>query len=435
MRKLGTIAAVLLLSTTACSFPGNSYDPGAQDALNIELGSIPAEVSAVIQTGSAPAPAQRRSVSEEESGKVLPLSAFRSFAAHQGSINSLDTSLNGLRVYTGGEDGKVLEHELFRAEDGATQLRTTLIYESSEPIFAVSLNPDGRLLAVAQNSLVFVIDTQSRTIIHRLSRASGRVGALTWDPKGSLLAIGRSNGEVLVWRIKSGPSAGEDDEDAIESYRGFGSPIIAIAFHPNGRVFFAAHRDGVVYLWRLIRTELEMGVRDEDALRDNNNRGRRNLAISGFNSRLEDIWMREDGKFLLVAASDGRILKVKIRGLLISETSRVGTDVVNAVRTLYVDREELSARESGATGVIAANYRDRQIRFWCLESLEKQLVASSRPLADPAEELAVAPGRSYLWAGQKSGNLLAFDADFLLKSPNLSIELQGCSRLVLNEAG
>lgn len=421
---------------SGCSFgAGDDYSPGDQKTLEVELGQVVSDPHSKLQSGSLPELAQRRSVAEEELTKIIPASAFKSFSAHRGSINSIDASNDSLVSYTGGEDGKVLRHKLVRDGAGASSLSSELIYQSTEPIFAVQINPDNRLLAVAQTGLVFVIDTEKHRVIHKLDRANGRIHSLAWDPTGKLLAIGRSNGEVLVWRVKNGKRAGKDNDEAVETYRGLRSPVIAIAFHPNARVFFAAHRDGAIYLWRLIRTELEMGIRDEDALRDLNNRGRRNLLTTGFNARLEDIWMRDDGKFLLVAAVDGRILKLKVRGLVLSELSKAGSDMVSSVRTIFLDRDKLSARESSAAGVAAAAYRDRQLRFWCLDSLDKHLVAASPPLADAAEKLAVSGVGAYLWAGQKSGNLLAFDADFLLKSPNLSREFQGCSRLVLNEAG
>lgn len=448
MRAKLLLCAVLIL-LSGCWFGARGYDPSRLDALEVDLGELVEDAQVVSQPGSVPELAARRSVSEAEAQKVLPASAFRSFPAHSGQIHSLDISSDGRRIFTAGADGLVKQHELMRAEEESNgerkisagyQLRSSAVYRSSEPVYSVRLNPDGRLLAIAQTGLLFVVDLQERRVVHRLSRLEGRITALAWDPSGELLGIGRSNGEVLIWNIKRGPEAGRDDDEAIERYRGISSPVTALVFHPLGRAFFAAHRDGVLFFWRLVRTEFEMGLRDEAAVFDSDNRGRKNITVTGINARVEDIAITADGSYLLIATNDGRILTLKVRGLVLRDAVRVGTDLVSSITPLepqprgVLHSDTDGGSPAGGTPALAS-YRDRQLRFWCFRSRETSLIATSPPLDDPAERLASRPGSVYLWAGQKSGNLLGFDADFLMGSPIFSSELSACSRLVLNEAG
>jgi tetratricopeptide (TPR) repeat protein len=68
----------------------------------------------------------------------------------------------------------------------------------------IALSTDGRLLAAESDSAqVSVWNTQTRRQIATLPSGRGSVWCLAWSPVSRCLAVGRSDGEVVIWNISA----------------------------------------------------------------------------------------------------------------------------------------------------------------------------------------------------------------------------------------
>ncbi len=272
------------------------------------------------------------------------------------------TSQNGRSVFSGGMDGKVFITSI-SIKPGSSQEYTIFAEEllsAAKPILAMALSPDERMLAVAQPSMVVVLDLRTRLFLYKMTRIDGRVTALAWDPQGQILAIGRASGDVLAWNILSGSAAGEDSREALEVYSSGTSPIVGIAFHPSSRVFFAAESSGTISIWRLMRTEVEMGLRDSWAVVDQLRTTTKRKAFARVRSQIKDIWLDHEGTVIFVAAADGSIFRWKVRGLALREPLRIGEDAVFSISGV-----DLSSKSGVSTPILVSADRSQRLRFWC----------------------------------------------------------------------
>ncbi len=418
--------------------------------------------------------------------QFLPGSLFTSFPLHNGEVNALVVSKNGERIFSAGSDGQLFMTT--HRGGGATRptIESKRILVSERAVLALALSHNERFLAVAQNSLVLIVDLENRTIAHYLTRVPGRIAALSWDPRDELVVLGRSDGDVFVWNLVDGDYAGENSPKALEPYQGGVSQIVRILFHPRGRIFFTIEREGRVTLWKLLRSDREIGLRDEGSKFDRENSEPRQIAFASIGVRTEDAWLSPTGEVLMVFASDGLVYRFKIRGLVNLGTAKLVDDDVSAVTQFTLSQPN----EPGGLPprLLATTSRGQRLTVWCLDdfssgargSASLARLARTRPLTDPSpvpftrfpgrveeyrvlEDLSrepeIEPGEStstdlrtvtesapttdsptitpiatsellaapfgeigasdmvpVLWATQKKGNLLRFDADILLRS-------------------
>lgn len=321
------------------------------------------------------------------------------FRAHQGETNALTVSRDGSRAFSGGNDGSIVESRLSKApgknKDGISrhQIVTGTVFEAKKPVLALSLSPDERYLAIAQFSAVTVVDLTTKLVAYEMTQISGRILSLAWDPRGELLAFGRANGDIFVWNLEPGFLTSVNSLDAIESYSGGNAPIIRLVFHPSSRALFSAEQDGVVSLWRLIRTERELGLRDDWAEVDKALKGTRSATVAKLNSRLEDLWLSPGGKSLFISAQDGNVYRWKIRGLQRDGSFKVGADSSLSLFGLSLPRR-LAMRQKDADrdqlSLLVTTGRSQRIKLWCQDLNEGQVRPNAVPIVSSKEE-QVAP--------------------------------------------
>lgn len=370
---------------------------------------------------------------------------------------------DGGRAYTGGSDGSVVCSSIIKADLENKQggkgfsLEARRILQGKKPILALALSPDDKLLAVTQFSAVFVVDLATNRVLHKMTRINGRLLSVAWDPRGELLIFGRSSGEIFGWQLKGSPTAGNDSLAAIEQYGSVGgSPITHLEFHPSGRAFIAAEQEGRVTMWRLLRTERELGLRDESAAVDEDRRGSKRVDIGRTGGRLEDMWLDSEALQVYASSSDGRLYSWQLRGVVRGEPLMLGADSSLSI-------QGLNARSGGATvPFLFAAGRGQKLRLYCrsdavsktqnggvavepsspsaasdasaheprivdgrlvIEPVAEQpsqagepksgpegLLAESSTFREPLSFIRSGQRAAVLWGAQKNGNLLVFDA-------------------------
>jgi len=380
----------------------------------------------------------------------------------KGEVNALAVTKDGNTAYIGGSDGSMFA-ATFNKPDGKNNqggqrtLSVSKIFQSKHPIVAAALSVDERYLAIAQYSAVYIVDLQSRQVTNTMTQVEGRILSLAWDPRQALLLMGRASGEIFAWRLRGANYAGENSREALEQYGTAGSaPVIGLAFHPSGRAFIAATQDGDVTLWRLLRTETELGIRDESAVVDEDRKGSKEVSVGRASGQVQDLWFDTERQEILVSTVDGNISRWLLRGLEQESPMNIGAD---STKTF----QGVSTGENA--GFLIAAGRGQKLKVFCraksvasdtlasgggvqiipsenkesaddaeqgtriiggrlvLSQEEKKapapvtpesdsgkarVVAESPTLRDPISQLRI--GGTMLWAVQKKGNLLVFDA-------------------------
>jgi chromosome transmission fidelity protein 4 len=133
----------------------------------------------------------------------------------------------------GAEDGTVIKYSLAEKMFDSYLLRTTL------PVRDVALSPDAKWCAVASDELtVKLVDTADNTRLHTLQEHNAPTKHLSFDPKGSLLALSCTDGVIYIYSLTAEPPElirkvdgviGRLDSESDASCR--------VAWHPDGRAF------------------------------------------------------------------------------------------------------------------------------------------------------------------------------------------------------
>jgi WD40 repeat protein len=121
-----------------------------------------------------------------------------------------------------------------RLWDATTGRQQRVFREHRAWVQAVAWSPDGRLIASAdQNQTVLVWEAATARILHRVQG-----GCVAFSPDGKTLATGGYNrdvrardvlpGLVWLWDVTNGKE--------VCRFRGHLSPVICVAFSPNGRL-------------------------------------------------------------------------------------------------------------------------------------------------------------------------------------------------------
>jgi WD40 repeat protein len=105
---------------------------------------------------------------------------------------------------------------------------------------AVALLPDQSSLLVLSASPA-VWDLESGDLLRSLDSSEGMVYASTLSPDGSLLALGTTDGRVILWDTRS-----LEQISSVKAHVGF---VTLIAFHPEGTMLATAGSDNRIRLW------------------------------------------------------------------------------------------------------------------------------------------------------------------------------------------
>jgi len=335
---------------------------------------VPASVSE--QNGSG-----ARAAEISTTGKIAPselkLFPLYSSLGLQGEITAMVVCRNGSQAYIGGSDGSVVAVSLLKLDEKNKQasdkwnLSAAAIFKSKRPVQALALSPDGQFLAIAEFSAVFIIDLNTNEIVNIMTHVGGRILSLAWDPRDELLLLGRASGEVFAWRLKDREglislhlsNPGTNSSKALEQY-GLpgGSPIVRLDFHPSARAFVSVSQDGTVSLWRLLRTEDELGLRDEAAEIDVDQRGSKEVDVGRIGMVVGDFWLDPQNQEVFVSAVDGNVHRWKLRGVEAKETLNIGSDSISNIQGI-----DLLRADSRETRYLFAAGRGQSLKLFCRE--------------------------------------------------------------------
>lgn len=368
---------------------------------------------------------------------------------HRSTIDALAVTADGMTAFSGSDEGAVVQTTIATSahdaeQNGALQTSSRVLLQGSEPILAMSLSSDETKLAISQNSRVYIFDLVDQKIINLLSRVEGRVTALGWDPRGEFLVLGAADGGVYVWNITAGRAAGRDSRNALEFYPGGISPIVSIVFHPQGRVFFAAERDGVVSLWRLLRTEREIGLRDDLADIDREQKGTERKIVANIGGIIHDGWLEPRGQYYYVAADDGKLYRWKVRGIKSNPPLEVARGALFAIggANLWMPTKSTGAQESTSNlTLLFVTGRAQGLSIWGVpdpvsgapdeapQQQEECLLGRTALFANEVTTVKMGGDHKTLWAIGKTGSLLIFNVGDYINRQDIQTKLKNCITL------
>ncbi len=293
----------------------------------------------------------------EDQSELKSLSYIEAFdSSHEGNINAID--VYGSNVITGAPDGKVILHK--RLEAGK-YLNSTLAL-GKKPIIALSVSPDGRYVAIAQFSVVSIIDSENFELVTQMTQVKGRILSLAWHPDQESLLFGRVDGNVFLWKLSDEIEYSYNSSSVLETYETESAPLTKLIFHPSKRAFFATTQTGGVFVVRLRKTEEELGISSVRRQSSEIVQGKYVLKFAKVPGQINDSGLSENGEQLYALTSDGIIYRWMIRGLLAAPAISLPKDSASSISRVPIQSEPV-----GAGFLYLTTGRSLRMRFWCSE--------------------------------------------------------------------
>jgi RNA polymerase sigma factor (sigma-70 family) len=254
---------------------------------------------------------------DAETGKLTT-----TLSGHAGKLTCAAFSADGQFVATGGIDKSV------RLWNAATGVAKSVLEKHSGPVTAVAFSPNGRRLASGgEDKTVVVWDIDAGAPVRVCTGTDGPIHAVAFGPDGSYVASGGADKTVRLW----------DPERAVEPVvlEGHDGPVRALTF--VGPALVSAGDGGTILIWdpaegrsapsatttprrltsagRITAMATLQGrgglINSDDGaiLQWNLETGRPGGLLMGHSLPITSLAIRPDGKELLSAGLDGRVLR------------------------------------------------------------------------------------------------------------------------------
>jgi WD40 repeat protein len=151
-----------------------------------------------------------------------------------GPISALSLSPDGKLLAVGSDD----EIEIWKVGDKAA----VSTISGGQKITAVAIDASGRLVAAArEDRSIGVWDVKTGALQAELRKHENVVNALAFSPDGKILASGGDDRTAILWDIPSGKSK--------RTLKGHDMTVTSLAFSPDGRLLASGSGNAAVVLW------------------------------------------------------------------------------------------------------------------------------------------------------------------------------------------
>ena len=424
------LSLVFLLSFSSCGVNLSDFNfsskPGKKTLAPAELGNSKTYEAKKLSDGPETSLSPEAKV--QKGVTPLLLSEELSFSPHTGAITGI-IPYGDDSVISGGNDGQVI---LSRLTPDRTKFVTEKLLVGTKPILAMSLSDDKNLLAISQTSLVSVYDLKERKIVYELSRVRGRIIALSWDPRSELVSIGLAGGDIYIWSLKQSffGGQGRDSFDSLEHYIGASTPIIGLHFLPSGGAFLSVELEGGLNVWRALRTEEELGLRDKFNLEDQEAISSVMVNFAVLPTFATDSALTSDGNYFLASSADGKLNSWKIRGLVRQVESTVSKESLLSITEVGFGDKKLRSYQ-----FLLTSTQDQKIQILCQKrssnqsstALEYLLLAETPPMSSTLSRVRSALSGNLVWASEKSDKIIAISGAELSEQLRVNPRLENCS--------
>jgi eukaryotic-like serine/threonine-protein kinase len=157
--------------------------------------------------------------------------------AHAQSVRDLSFASDGKRLASAGEDGAV---KLWSVPEGAL---IKSLQEGAYRVYTVAFAPDGRLASGGADRKLHLWDPGSGRELVAPMALPGEVRVARFNPAGTLLAVGLSDGGVTL--LESGRLT------KVRDLAGHAAIVLSLDFSPDGAYLVSAGGDRDLRLWRV----------------------------------------------------------------------------------------------------------------------------------------------------------------------------------------
>jgi WD40 repeat protein len=166
----------------------------------------------------------------------LERQALVTMDAHDGPVTRVAFSTDGDRLVSADNSGEV------KVWDWNNRSAVTTIADDL-PALALSLSPDGTLLAVGTKQDIRLWSLADGTLVHTMPTGEGAVEIVRFSPDGRYLLNGGEIPDMQVWDVQSGSMAARLPE--------VGQDRLSLVFSPDGALALTSELGGTVTLWNL----------------------------------------------------------------------------------------------------------------------------------------------------------------------------------------
>lgn len=190
-------------------------------------------------------------------------------------VRSIVFSTDGSVVTSAWSDGEIREWE-----PGTGRMRSKFKWPAADGA-ALSLSPDGKLLACASPEAVRIWDVPSAREQAVVQRPAGQVESIAFSPDGRCVLSGSTDGSLRLWDARTGME--------VRTLTGHEDKIGVVAFSPDGRMIVSGSHDETLRLWDLAT-------------------GKRVRALSGHRDGISAAAFAAKGDVLAAGGEDGSVL-------------------------------------------------------------------------------------------------------------------------------
>jgi WD40 repeat protein len=117
----------------------------------------------------------------------------------------------------------------------------------------LAYSPNGRILAMTDREMVFLLDAQTfiqlGVLMDEADRPDDNVESIAFSPDGLTLVSGHDDGMMTVWDVRQMRKTLSFRAHEADRTRGSSGTVSSLAYHPGGDALASAGDDGIIKLW------------------------------------------------------------------------------------------------------------------------------------------------------------------------------------------
>ncbi|MBR8835951.1 MAG: serine/threonine protein kinase [Stigonema ocellatum SAG 48.90 = DSM 106950] len=253
---------------------------------------------------------------------------------HSSMVYAVTISPDGKLLASGSNDNTI---KLWQLETGKL-LRTLGRWFSGHfsMVHTVAFSPDGQILASGSwDDTIKLWQVSTGREIRTLIAHSNWVNSVTISPDGQLLASGGANGTIKLWLVSTGTE--------IRTITGHSDSVLSVAFSSDGEILASCSADYTIKLW-LVSTGKEIRT------------------FTGHSFFVNSVTFSQDEQILASGSSDN---KIKLWLVSTGKEIRTFTGHSNAVSSVaFSPIPPISFDQEGLQGIMASGSWDKTIKMW-----------------------------------------------------------------------
>ncbi len=155
---------------------------------------------------------------------------------HGGEVTDVGFSNDSKLVTTSGADGKIV---FWDVQSGERQFEINNL----EPVISTAISPNGSLIVAGLHDKIKIWDFSAREEVSPELLQQGDIVTVVFNPKGTMLATGSSDGSVILWKVEGNTFTQTGQMILIA-----GARRMLLTFSPDGN-WLAGGSLGFAYLW------------------------------------------------------------------------------------------------------------------------------------------------------------------------------------------